>query len=211
MSGRFLCVAALIALAVAACASTEQSSPQTAASSDTPTTSATTASATSSSATAAPASGPVADILNAKQAAPEGFHDMSFGGDTPESMTTEPGQVAFSTPSANITCNWSLTDATGTLGLNCSAKERTSPPPARPADCEMNWATGYVQLGTDGKVEDGVCTGGVISPTMANALDYNSALVAGDFGCLSAESGVTCAHIPSGRGFVLSREELSTF
>lgn len=119
--------------------------------------------------------------------------------------------VAFMTPSANIACNWSVTNPTGELGINCAAKERTSPPPARPANCELNWATSYVQLHPDGVVNDGVCTGGVLTPSIANTLPYGSALVAGDFGCLSAEAGVTCAHIPSGRGFVLSREKLTTF
>jgi hypothetical protein len=153
----------------------------------------------------------VADILRARQVRADDYHKMSFGGETPESMTDQPGQVAFITPTANIACNWSPADPTAELGLNCLAKERTSPPPARPADCRYSWATGYVRLNPDGAVEDGVCTGGVLTPSIANPLAYGSALVAGDFGCLSAESGVTCAHIPSGRGFTFSREKLTTF
>jgi hypothetical protein len=212
MSRLALCAAVLIALSASACARAEQSSSESTASPDTATSSsATKATGSTTSTTVAPTSGPAADILNALQVSADDYHDMSFGGETPESMTNEPGQVAFITPSANIACAWSPTDPTGTIGLTCSAKERTSPPPARPADCGMNWATGYVQLGTDGKVENGVCTGGVLSPSIANVLEYDSALVAGDFGCLSAEKGVTCAHIPSGRGFVFSRENLTTF
>ncbi|WP_255065256.1 hypothetical protein [Mycolicibacterium arenosum] len=173
--------------------------------------SSTTQTTSASTTTAAAASGPVAEILAARQVNADDFHDMSFGGDKPEDMTESSSMVAFITPSANIACNWSLTDPTGELGINCDAKERTSPPPERPANCELNWATGYVQLHPDGVVENGVCTGGVLTPSIANTLPYDSALVAGDFGCLSAEAGVTCAHIPSGRGFVLSREELRTF
>lgn len=203
MSRRVLFAVALITLSASACAAEEQTSTQTTSSAPTTTSSDTTSAAPTPS-------GPVADILDATQVRPEDYHDMSFGGDSPESMTQSP-QVAFITPSSNIACNWSPADPTGDLGLNCHAKERTSPPPDRPADCEYSWATDYVQLNPDGSVEDGVCTGGVLTPSIANTLPYGSALVDGEFGCMSAEAGVTCAHIPSGRGFLFSREKLTTF
>lgn len=213
MSRGVLYAAVMMALIASACGSTERGSPvaadatESSASSSSSTTQTTSASTT----TAAAASGPVAEILAARQVNADDFHDMSFGGDKPEDMTRNDGAVAFVTPSANIVCSWSPGSETGETAVMCSAKERTSPPPARPANCQMAWATSYVQLNSSGSVDNGICTGGVLVPSIANTLPYDSALVAGDFGCLSAEAGVTCAHIRSGRGFVLSREELTTF
>lgn len=215
MSRRLLYAAALVALATSACASADQGSPAAPESATASSTSSTASSTTSetetpTSTTVSVPPGPVAEILAARQVSPDDFHDMSYGGETPESMTKS-RMVAFRTPSANIACTWDPGAETGETAVTCSAKDRTSPPPVRPADCENNWATSYVQLGPDGSVDNGVCTGGVLVPSIANTLPYGSALVAGDFGCLSAETGVTCAHIPSGRGFVLSREQLAPF
>lgn len=206
MSGRFLYAVALTALTVSACASTEQSSPQA-----TPSSSASATTTVSSSVTAAPPpSGAVAEILGAQQVRPEDFRDMSFGGDKPQDMTPSSGMVAFMTPTSNIACVWSPANPNVEPRVVCSAKERTSPPPARPADCQEAWAKNYVQLNADGVLQDGVCTGGVLVPSMANVLPYGSALIADQFGCVSAENGITCAQMTNGRGFFLSRESLKS-
>jgi hypothetical protein len=209
MSGRFLCVVAFLALTVSACASTEQSSPQTTTSPSASTSSSATPTAASSTTAAPPASGPVAEILGAVQVRPEDFHDMSFGGDKPEDMTPSSGMVGFMTPSSNIACVWSPDNPNVETRLICSVRERTSPLPARPADCQNAWATSHVQLNADGVLQDGVCTGGVLVPSVANVLPYGSALVADQFGCLSAENGITCANMTNGKGFFLSRESLN--
>ncbi|BBZ35906.1 hypothetical protein [Mycolicibacterium confluentis] len=65
-------------------------------------------------------------------------------------------------------------------------------------------------LSADG-AEDGVCTGGVQVPQEANVLPYGSALISCDFGCASEENGLTCVHLPGGRGFFVSRENFSPF
>jgi hypothetical protein len=129
MSRRALYAGVLIALATSACATSERSGPP---STESPEASTSQASSAPSVTTSNAPTGPVTDILRARQLRADDYHEMSFGGETPESMTNQPGQVAFITPTANIACNWSPADPTTELGLNCLAKERTSPPPHAP-------------------------------------------------------------------------------
>lgn len=57
---------------------------------------------------------------------------------------------------------------------------------------------------------DGLYTGGLPIAYRGNNLPYGTALIASEFGCLSAESGVTCAYLTTGSGFFLSREQYNT-
>ncbi|WP_162097447.1 hypothetical protein [Mycolicibacterium rhodesiae] len=104
MSRRALYAGVLIALATSACATSERSGPP---STESPEASTSQASSAPSVTTSNAPTGPVADILRARQLRADDYHEMSFGGETPESMTNQPGQVAFITPTANIACNWS--------------------------------------------------------------------------------------------------------
>lgn len=152
------------------------------------------------------------DVLGGAQQVPvEDYYGKAWSAGDP--LTPSPGadMVTFDTPSGNITCSWYL-DVTSDPPLNCDISERASPAPARPADCGPGpgWATNYVRLTSQG-AQDGVCTGGLQTPWAGRVLPYGSALVAGEFGCRSDESGVTCVHLPSGRGFVLSRKAFRPF
>lgn len=129
---------------------------------------------------------------------------QSFSWDPTSPMRYWPDAFAFQTPSGNISCTW---QDSGDSRVVCSLKTRYTAPPARPASCEeyMAWAIDHVVLSAQGAA-DGVCTGGVQVPQRSRVLPYGSALVSGDYGCSSEESGVTCVHLPSGRGFLVSRE-----
>lgn len=116
-------------------------------------------------------------------------------------------QPAFRTPSGNIECEWMAGS-----GVVCYVKERTSPPPPPPGGCgEITWVWNYVRLDR-GEVSNGVCTGGILHNSgTGNVLSYGSALIEGDFGCLSEERGVTCVRVSTGKGFFLSRQEFRSF
>lgn len=157
-----------------------------------------------STVTALPPSVPSEPFAGARQADPRGYDMASFINESGP-LQRFPGSANFDTPSGNITCTW---ESTGDGPLRCEISERSSTPPPRPADCDLSWATRYVEL-TSAGAQDGVCTGGIATPYRANVLPYGTALIVGQYGCLSEFTGVTCRHLPTGRGFFASRERFA--
>lgn len=135
------------------------------------------------------------------------YEYLSWGGPP---MVHHSDTASFVTPSGNITCHWWTDDAN--VPLYCEVAERNTPPTSRPASCGEGpgWITTYVQLSTEGS-QDGVCAGGIMVPVEANVLSYDTALVAGPYGCVAREDGVTCIHLPTGSGFMVSRNEFRAF
>lgn len=128
------------------------------------------------------------------------------------SLTKSPGQssITFDTPSGNITCHWGYE---ADDRLICFIGNRMTPPPSPPPDCDtasQSWAVDFVSLDADG-ARNGLCTGGLPIPLRGAVLPYGSALIAEPFGCLSEESGVTCIHLETERGFKVSKEAWWTF
>jgi len=154
---------------------------------------------------AAPAQASTLDLIRRAEAATVGDYEYATFTDDKAPLAHHPGTVTFTTPSENITCGW-RTDGTGSLA--CGLKQRTTPAPPRPSDCEeyLGWSTNYVKLDASGAT-DGYCAGGIPIPYRGNKLPYGTALIAAEFGCLSEEKGVTCAHFSTGSGFFLSREQ----
>lgn len=127
------------------------------------------------------------------------------------SLTKSPGptSITFDAPSGNITCGWGY-QAAGRL--ICYIGNRMTPPPSPPPDCDtgsQTWATQFVSHDANG-ARNGLCTGGLPIPLRGAVLPYGSALIAEPFGFLSEESGVTCIHLETERGFKVSREEWLT-
>ncbi|GHH40510.1 alpha/beta fold hydrolase [Lentzea cavernae] len=105
---------------------------------------------------------------------------------------------AFKSPSGNFTCSIVFTEPSA----GCHGK--TSPLPPRPERCNPNisWGSG---LFVDAKGRtDFICTGGLLYGGMnggEKVLPYGRSLTAGDFTCVSKETGISCTHKPTGRGF----------
>jgi hypothetical protein len=154
-----------------------------------------------STVTAPPRSVPSQPFALARQADPRGYDMASFINELGP-LQRFPGSTNFDTPSGNITCTW---ESTGAGPLRCEISERTSAPPPRPADCDLSWATRYVEL-TSAGARDGLCTGGIATPYRANVLPYDTALIVDQYGCLSELTGVTCRHLPTIHRWVVGVE-----
>jgi hypothetical protein len=111
--------------------------------------------------------------------------------------------AAFVTPTENIQC---FIDKTS---VRCDIVERDWEPPKAPADCELDYGQG-VALSAGGSA-DLVCAGDTVIGSGGQVLDYGQAISAGLLRCESAESGVTCRDVETGRGFTLSRESYELF
>lgn len=153
-------------------------------------------STTSSDRAALPPSVPSKPFAGARQADPGGYDMASFINESGP-LRRFPGSANFDTPSGNITCTW---ESTGDGPLRCEFSERISAPPPRPVDCDLSWATRYAEL-TSAGARDGLCTGGIATPYRANVLPYDTALIVGQYGCLSEFTGVTCRRLPTAEAF----------
>lgn len=168
------------------------------------------ASAETTTVTPPPADTPLARVEAAPRADEATYHDMSWNSGGP--LTYSEDSVSFRTPSGNIGCLWYVQTDMDIDQVVCHLAVRDTPPTPKPADCGPGpgWATDHVVLEPTGAT-DGICTGGLQVPLAANVLPYGSALVAGDYGCLSEEAGVTCAHTGTGRAFFVSREKFEAY
>jgi len=111
--------------------------------------------------------------------------------------------VAFSLPSGNVVC---ITyPARGRL--LCSVKAHDWSFPVR--DCGPQAFQELVQLTETGTTR-GICAGGIMVPVKANPLPYGASIENGGYRCTAAQSGLTCAHLASGKRFILSKQALSS-
>jgi hypothetical protein len=111
--------------------------------------------------------------------------------------------AAFSSPSGNIVCI--LSNGGGTCGI--TEHDWTLPE----EDCgEISFVPEYIGVSSSG-VEKGMCVGGIETPVEAKVLPYGSTLTDEGIECTSAESGVTCTHVATGKGFTLSRATPDSF
>ena len=129
----------------------------------------------------------------------------SEDGAPPPADTEVSGLTSFSSPSGNIGC---LIDRES---VRCDIAERDWQPPAKPADCKLDYGQGLT-LAAGGGAEF-VCAGDTaLNATTSGApLPYGESISAGLLRCESAESGISCREIESGRGFSLSREAYEIF
>jgi hypothetical protein len=116
--------------------------------------------------------------------------------------------TGFHSPSGNVGCKISPT------GVRCDIDQRDWSPPPRPADCRLDFGQG-IAIGV-GEEAHFVCAGDTVRvlPPYGGAgepLAYGEAITAGPMRCESAESGMTCRDVGSGRGFSISREAYQPF
>lgn len=121
-------------------------------------------------------------------------------------MIATPGVDEFTTPSGNISC--------GILGsgvqVTCSVKDYSFATPPRPANCQLNYAPGWVSLDSSG-VTRSLCLGGPPFAPISRTLSYGSTLSEGQLSCRSEAAFLACADTGTGHGFVVNRTVLTTY
>lgn len=116
--------------------------------------------------------------------------------------STTPGAsqsfAAFQSPSKNIGC------VAQDGYARCDIRDRDWQPPARPADCDVDYGQGLsVQAG---EAATFVCAGDTALDDAAPVLEYGTATKRGLVQCESAQAGITCRDEETGRGFFISRQ-----
>jgi hypothetical protein len=111
--------------------------------------------------------------------------------------------ATFATPTGNIEC---FIDK---VSVRCDIAERDWKPPAAPADCDLDYGQGVIL--SAGSTASLVCAGDTVLGSGGQELAYGQSISAGLLRCESAEGGVTCRDVETGRGFELSRESYEIF
>ena len=110
--------------------------------------------------------------------------------------------TGFLSPSGNVGCK------IAPAGVGCNILERDWSPPPRPADCRWDYERIAISPGEPAHF---VCAGDSARDSADPPLAYGEAITAGPIRCESAQSGVTCRDVESGRGFSISREAYQLF
>ncbi len=112
--------------------------------------------------------------------------------------------TGFTSPSGNIGCYIDRES------VRCDIGKRDWDPPARPASCNENVDYGQgIQLPAGGAPEF-VCAGDTALGG-GDPLPYGQSIAAGLLRCESAEAGMSCRDIETGRGFSLSIQSYELF
>ncbi|MBU2662193.1 hypothetical protein KOI35_01600 [Actinoplanes bogorensis] len=128
---------------------------------------------------------------------------VGFGGPGPEPVIpTTVDEAMFKTPSQNIACALTASD------VRCDIVRKSWTPPAKPADCDLDWGNGLVVSG--GKVVF-TCAGDTVIGSSDQTLEYGQALRAGSVRCDSESSGLTCKDEETGHGFTLATAAYKIF
>lgn len=153
---------------------------------------------------------PASRVLAAPRANVADYEFQTWIADGP--LQRAPDTSTFDTTDGTITCHW-IESPPPKDRVVCQLRNRVRPAPPAPPDCDttsLSWATVYVSVDATGPT-DGLCTGGIQVPFRGSVLPEGTALVAGYFGCLPEAAGVTCVHLPTGRGFTVSATDLRMF
>ena len=147
-----------------------------------------TATSPATTATSSASDQPVADQPEVDPAAP-GFPPTRSG--------TVVSRRSFSSPTGNITCQLTRTDAA------CVIAEHDYPASDRPDGCTGRWLP-LLEVDRSGPARLGPCEAGVVAPS-GGALAYGTTSVVGRMRCLSRLTGMVCWSGRSGHGFRLAR------
>ncbi len=124
-------------------------------------------------------------------------------GATPPADIEVDESAAFVSPTGNIGC---FIDKSA---VRCDIGERDWKPPKPPADCQLDYGQG-ISLTAGGSAEL-VCAGDTVLGSGGEELAYGQSISAGLLRCESAEDGISCRDIETGRGFQISRESYEIF
>ncbi|WP_205650082.1 DUF6636 domain-containing protein [Actinoplanes solisilvae] len=126
-----------------------------------------------------------------------------FGGPAPApGPARKVDEATFRTPSQNIAC--ALTKS----AVRCDIGRKTWEPPAKPADCELDWGNGLAINGGEAAV---VCAGDTVLGAADSTLEYGEALRSGTVRCDSENNGMTCKDEKTGHGFTLASSRYTLF
>ena len=144
------------------------------------------------------------DARNRATVAPSAAAEAGLGAaPTPSAnVTKKVTEANFRTPSKNIGCFLSADSA------RCDIVKKRWAPPAKPADCELDWGNG-VAVGRDGAATF-TCAGDTVLGAREE-LAYGQSLRAGDFVCDSSSVAMRCSNVASGHGFTLSVQQYDLF
>ena len=123
--------------------------------------------------------------------------DPAAPGFPPARSATVVSRRSFSSPTGNITCQLTRTDAA------CVIAEHDYPASDRPDGCAGRWLP-LLAVGVSGPARLGPCEAGVVAPS-GGALAYGTTSVVGRMSCLSRLTGMACWSGRSGHGFRLAR------
>ncbi|MCM4083302.1 DUF6636 domain-containing protein [Paractinoplanes hotanensis] len=127
--------------------------------------------------------------------------NVGFGGPAPvEAAVVD--EAMFRTPSQNIAC--ALTDSE----VRCDIVRKAWKPPAKPADCELDWGNGLAVIGGRATF---TCVGDTLVGTSETTLEYGQALRSGSVRCDSENLGLTCKDDETGHGFTLAVSRYTLF
>jgi hypothetical protein len=127
------------------------------------------------------------------------------GAEAPPSPRIVHSLTLFSSPTKNIGC------AIDTSYARCDLTDRDWEPPAKPADCDLEWGDS-VEVSKQGKAAF-VCHGDTTRGS-PDVLEYGDALRVGAGGqviCWSETVGMSCENQATGHGFFLARESYRTY
>lgn len=125
----------------------------------------------------------------------------SEGGAPPADVTVTE-LTGFTSPTGNIGC---IIDR---RSVRCDIRERDWDPPPAPADCRLDYGQG-ISL-TAGGAAAFVCAGDTALDA-GQPIPYGQSIAAGLLRCESAESGMTCRDVETGRGFSLAQQAYELF
>ena len=109
---------------------------------------------------------------------------------------------SFRTPSSNIGC------AIAGGSARCDIKQRDWKPPAKPANCDVDFGQG-IAVGARGP--SFVCAGDTALNPTGPVVPYGTDTQIGRFLCASREDGVTCQNTATKRGFFIARDRYRLF
>jgi len=123
-------------------------------------------------------------------------------GAPPSPSVTEVSEATFRTPSKNIAC------ALTSTSVRCDIVRKSWQPPAKPADCQLDWGSGMF-------IENGqanfVCAGDTVIGSATTTLAYGNALRSGVLLCDSESFALRCVDEKTGHGFTLAIAQYSLF
>ena len=111
--------------------------------------------------------------------------------------------TGFASPSGNILC---AVDPDNSY-VRCDILEKEWESPPRPPECEFDYGIGF-------DLEEAGAQFSCVSDAIGDidlTLEYGQRLAAGGILCESAESGMTCTHTGSKKGFTVARADYALF
>lgn len=123
------------------------------------------------------------------------------------SAGAQEADVAFVTPSGNITCQMIAGDP---RGVSCELGTLTPSYPIAPAECQLDWGAAFwiAEAGSTGQL---LCGGGTFrTGAEVQVLPYGYSLTHVGVTCQSEATGLTCTNA-AGHGFFLSKARQQVF